>query len=446
MAFSISDSEIFAPLFGEAELAAIFSDAQFAREWLRVEGALARVQGALGVIPHDAAEKIYAVCAEGDVDLHALARGVERDGFPLIALVKEIQTRVGDDRAAYVHYGATTQDIMDTGFVLQTRAALASLENRLRVVRRNLAALAAKHRATLMAGRTHTQQALPITFGYKVATWLAPLLRDMERLQELKPRVLVVQFGGAVGTLAALHPYGIAVRDALARELNLDVPLISWHTQRDAFTELGNWLSLVSASLGKMAQDILLLAQSEVGEVREADDPTRGGSSTMPQKNNPIASEIMLALARTNASLVANMHHALMQEHERGTHGWQLEWMTLPQLFGNTGMALQHAQFVSEHLVVDETRMLENVRASNGLMLAEALTFALAQHMPRAQTKALVTRAAQIATREKRHLVDVVRERTAAPLDWDALRDEKNSLGMTDAFIERVLRRADEFS
>jgi 3-carboxy-cis,cis-muconate cycloisomerase len=272
--------------------------------------------------------------------------------------------------------------------------------------------------------------------------WLAPLLRDLERLHDLEPRLLVIQFGGAVGTLAALQKNGLGVCEALARELKLGVPLLPWHTQRDNLAEMANWLCLVSSGLAKMAQDIILLAQTEVDEVRESSDTSRGGSSTMPQKSNPIVSELVLAAARANASLVSNVYHAMIQEHERATHGWQLEWLTLPQLFAHTGTALRHGRFLAENLLVNEKRMLENVRASNGLMLAEAVSFALAQVMPRNQAKQLVAQAARIALAEKRHLVDVVQSKTNAPLDWDSLRDESNYLGSAQAFITRVLQAA----
>lgn len=442
MAFSPADSELFAPLFGVTELAAIFSDAQFVKYLLRVEGALARVEGALGVIPSDAADSISAVCESLDVDMAALRAGIQQDGMPIIALVKQIQAQAGSEAAAFVHRGATTQDIMDTALVLQIRHALIVLDNKLRPVIHALASLAEKHRDTLMAGRTHSQQALPITFGFKVATWLAPLVRHHERLQEIQARVLMVQFGGAVGTLAALGENGLAVQDALARELDLGVPYLAWHTQRDGLADVAHWLSLVSASLAKMAQDIILLAQTEVGELRESADVSRGGSSTMPQKSNPIVSELVIAAARANASLLSNMHHAMIQEHERATHGWQLEWHTLPQMFGHTASALNHAQFLAANLVVDEGRMLDNVRTSNGLMLAEALSFALAEVMPRSQAKQLVADAVRIAGAEQRHLVDVVREKTDARLNWEALREESNYLGAAHELIERVLKQA----
>jgi 3-carboxy-cis,cis-muconate cycloisomerase len=293
-----------------------------------------------------------------------------------------------------------------------------------------------------MAGRTHSQQALPIPFGLKVAGWLAPLLRHRQRLIELKPRVLVVQLGGAAGTLASLGKSGLKVQAELASELNLGVLLMPWHTQRDNLAEMAGWLSLVSGSLAKMAQDVILMAQTEVGEVRESADRSRGGSSTMPQKSNPIVSELIIAAARTNASLLAAMHQALVQEHERATHGWQVEWLNLPPMFALTSAALNKAVFLSEHLVVDEARMRQNVSAANGLMLAEAITFALTPFMSRAEARQLVAESSQVTLEQGRHLIDVVRGKTDAPVDWQALRDETAYLGSSDAFIDRVLEAA----
>jgi 3-carboxy-cis,cis-muconate cycloisomerase len=443
MPFSPADSRILSPLFGAPELAAIFTDDRFVHEMLRVEGALARAQGGLGVIPEPAASRIAAACSELTADLDDLARGAAHDGFPVIALVRQIRARVGNEAAGFVHFGATTQDIMDTALVLQVRDALDWYEAQVRAVIRALAALAQRHRTTVMAGRTHSQQAVPISFGFKAATWLAPLVRHVERLRELRPRVLVLQFGGAAGTLAALRAQGVGVHEALARELHLGVPPLPWHTARDGFAELAGWLSLVSGSLAKMAQDVVLLAQTEVGEIRESADVSRGGSSTMPQKSNPIASELVVAAARANATLLSGMHQALVQEHERATHGWQLEWLLLPQMFAHTAAALTHARRIAEHLVVDEARMAENVSDSNGLMLAEAFSVALAAHMPLARAKQIVAEAARRAAADGRHLADLLRDVTDAPLDWDSLRDERSYLGAADLFVERVLRAAE---
>jgi 3-carboxy-cis,cis-muconate cycloisomerase len=438
---SFLDPSLFSPLFGDAEISDEFSDAQFVRAMLEVESALATVQGRLGVIPAEAAAQIVDVAARLEFDFERLRSGVEKSGIPVIELVRQLREQVGGEAASYVHLGATSQDIFDTARGLQIRAVLAILESRLGSLIQNLSRLADRHRHTLMAGRTHSQQALPITFGLKVAGWLAPLLRHRERLAELRPRLLVVQFGGAVGTLAALGESGTQVQAALAAELYLNLPLIPWHTQRDNMADLASWLSLVSGSLAKMAQDIILLAQSEVGELRESGDASRGSSSAMPQKNNPIVSELMITAARINASLLSSMHQAQVQEHERGTHGWQMEWLVLPQMFSLTAAALNKALFLSQNLVVDEARMLENIAASNGLLLAEAVSYALARtSMSKADANQLVREASQVVQQEGRHLIDVIRERTDAPVDWEALRQESAYLGSTDAFIDRVLQ------
>ena len=438
-------SSFLAPLFSDGDIAEEFSDARFVRAMLEVESALATVEGRLGVIPPEAATRIVDVAGRLEVNFEQLRNGVEKTGVPAIELVRQLREQVGGEAANYIHWGATSQDIVDSARVLQIRIALGNLESKLNSLIRNLSQLADRHRHTLMAGRTHSQQALPITFGLKVAGWLAPLLRHRERLAELRPRVLVVQFGGAAGTLAALGRSGTQVEKALAGELRLDLPLIPWHTQRDTMAELAGWLSMLNGSLAKMAQDVILLSQSEVNELSESDDSTRGGSSTMPQKNNPINSELIITAARTNASLLASMHQAQVQEHERGTHGWQMEWLVLPQMLTLTAAALNKALFLSLNLIVDVVRMRENVAASNGLMLAEAVSYALVRSsMSRASANQLVREACQIVTQEGRHLIDVMKEKTDAPVDWDAIREESSYLGSANTFIDRVLQAAAE--
>jgi 3-carboxy-cis,cis-muconate cycloisomerase len=440
MPYSPADSKIFSPLFSDPEIEVVFSDEVFVRRMLDVETALAKVQGSLGIIPAETAVRIEAAAAELIIDYPAMQAGIEKAGVPVIELVRQLRNQAGKNAADYVHWGATTQDIMDTARVLQIRDALAIMEASLDGASQTLALLAGKHRETLMAGRTHSQQALPIPFGLKVAGWLAPLLRHQQRLDEMKPRLLVIQFGGAVGTLAALGEMGTAVQKALAAELNLNLLPMPWHTQRDNLAEFAGWLSLVSGSLAKMAQDIILLAQSEVGEVQESADSSRGGSSTMPQKRNPITSELIISAARTNASLLSAMHQALIQEHERGTHGWQMEWLTLPQMIGLTAVCLKKSQLVTDNLVVNEERMRQNVKASKGLMLAESVTFALAPtYMSRAEAKRLVREICLKAVKEDKHLIDILQEQTDYPLDWDGLRDESGYFGAASTFIDGVL-------
>ncbi|HEY6381879.1 MAG TPA: 3-carboxy-cis,cis-muconate cycloisomerase [Pseudolabrys sp.] len=443
------DSKIFGPLFSNSEINQLLSDQAYVRALVGVETALARAEARVGVIPQVAAEQISKAADPNKIDIASLSKGAVRSGFPIIALVRELQRLVGGQAASYVHWGATTQDIMDTACVLQLRAATKLYKERLVELARQLSQLANRHRATVMAGRTHGQQALPISFGLKVASWLAPLLRHAERLDELSPRLLVVQFGGAAGTLAALGDKGLEVMQCLAAELKLAVPVMPWHAQRDSLVEFAGWLSLVTGSLGKMAQDIILLAQSEVGEVSESAEEGRGGSSTMPQKSNPITSELILAAARNNASLLSALHHAQIQEHERATHGWQVEWLTLPEMIMLTGGALKHAVYLAKNLQVDETKMRENIHRANDVVLAEAAVFALAQAMPRAQADELVKRACAVALSEGKPLVEVVKNLVAGTLaagaiDWQALAAPENYLGETDKVIDRALKSAND--
>jgi 3-carboxy-cis,cis-muconate cycloisomerase len=441
------DSKIFGPLFGDSEINELLSDQAYVRALVEVETALARAEARVGVIPQAAAEQISNAADPNKIDLKSLGQGTIRSGFPIIALVQELRRLVGGQAASYVHWGATTQDIMDTACVLQLRAASKLYKGRLVELARQLSQLSNRHRATVMAGRTHGQQALPVSFGLKVASWLAPLLRHAERLDEISPRLLVVQFGGAAGTLAALDDKGLEVMQALAEELKLAAPAMPWHAQRDSLVEFAGWLSLVTGSLGKMAQDIILLAQTEVGEVAESAEEGRGGSSTMPQKSNPITSELILAGARNNASLLSALHHAQIQEHERATHGWQVEWLTLPEMLMLTGGALKHAVYLAKNLQLDEAKMRENIHRASDVILAEAAVFALAQAMPRAQANELVKRACAVALSEGKPLVEVVKNLAAGTIpggavDWQALAAAENYLGETDKIIDRALKSA----
>ncbi len=439
MSLSPLDGALYADLLSDAELVARFDDAAQIRAMLEVEAALALAEAKAGVIPDAAAKHIAKVARKLEIDPAALAAGTAKDGIPVPALVEELRRAVGEDSAPYVHWGATSQDIIDTGLVLRLRAALDIQASRLDALIAALADQAEAHRGTVMAARTRAQQATPTTFGLKIAAWLAPLIRHRERLAEIRPRLLVLQFGGASGTLAALGDKGVRVMEALAAELDLAVPPLPWHTQRDGLAELAGWLSMVSASLGKIGGDLVLLAQSEVGEVRAGQ---AGGSSTMPQKANPVGAETLVALARFNAGLLAAVHQAVPQAQERDGVGWTLEWLTLPQMAVATGAALRNARTLIESLEVDAARMRGNLEAGNGLILAEAASFALAAHMPRPEAQALVKAACAEAAASGRHLMDVLEARTDAPVDWQALRDPAAYLGDADALIDRVLKRA----
>jgi 3-carboxy-cis,cis-muconate cycloisomerase len=437
------DSAIFGPLFADEEISDLLTDRAFVRALVEVEIALARAEARAGVIPGKAAEQIAKATADR-VDIETLTGGTVRSGFPIIALVQELRRQVGVDAAPFIHWGATTQDIVDTACVLQLRAVVKVLRTRLGEITRHLAVLAERHRHTVLAGRTHGQQALPITFGLKVASWVAPLVRHIERLGEIAPRLLIVQFGGAAGTLAALEDKGLSVAKELAGELELDMPAMSWHAQRDNFVEFSGWLSLATGTLAKMAQDIILLAQTEVGEAGESAEAGRGGSSTMPQKANPIASEMIIAAARTNAALLSAMHQAQIQEHERATHGWQVEWLTLPQMIVLTGGALKHARYLAQNLQVDEAAMRANITRANDVILAEAAVFALTSALPRSKAEELVKRACAVAVAENKPLIEAVRglaqgDIADGAVDWQKLAQPENYLGQADRMIDAVL-------
>ena len=431
---------IFGPLLGDAETSAILGDQARARAMVAVEIALARVEGRLGVIDSTAAAAIEAALAGFAPDLDDLTRGTASAGVPVPALVAQLRRQVGGDAAAFVHWGATSQDILDTALVLQLRDALVLLARRLDDAIADLARLADEHRATPIIGRTRFQQAVPTTFGLKVAGWLAPLLRHRERLRELRPRLLVVQLGGAAGNLVAIGDRAVDVMQALAAELGLGCPPMPWHSQRDGFGELASWLTLVSGSLGKLGQDVLLLAQNEVGEVREAEG---GGSSTMPQKSNPIRAEALVTLARRNATLVGGMHEAMLHAHERDGAAWQLEWGILPDMVSGTAAALVHAHALACTMVVDAARMSAVLAATRGLPLAEAASFELATHLPRAEAQKLVKAACTEVLATDRDLLAIVAERAPTlPIDWDEVRHRVLRPARAGTLIDRVLAAA----
>ncbi len=437
-----SQSQLFEKLFSTAEIASIFSDERYLANMLLFELELAKAQADLDIIPREAAEQISSSIVSFTPDIAKLSDATEKSSIPTIELLKQLREHVGGEAASFIHWGATSQDVMDTAVVLQIKDAIELLEASLNDCVFQLVNLAEKHKLSIMSGRTHSQQALVITFGFKVANWLAPLLRHKERLTELKKRVVILQFGGAVGTLASLADTGIAVQEKLAKNLGLGLALMPWHSQRDSFAELASWLSLVTGSLAKMAQDIILLVQSEIGELKESNDPSRGGSSTMPQKSNPIQSELIITAARQNAQLLASMHNALIQEHERGTHGWQLEWLALPQMFHLSASALKKALCLSQNMIVNTDVMLANVKASKGIMLAEYYSFELAKQMPRAEAKALVKQAVAKQRSSARHLADELADLTNPSTDWSSKKDEASYLGSSLSFIETIIQEA----
>ncbi|HEX3498340.1 MAG TPA: 3-carboxy-cis,cis-muconate cycloisomerase [Stellaceae bacterium] len=449
MTVNPADSAIFADLFGSKAMRELFSDRRRLQCMLDVEAALARTQARLGVIPAAAAQAITAAATVDRLKLSEIAASTVVVGYPVVALVKALGAVAGKEAARYVHWGATTQDIVDTALVLQIRAALELVESSVGAIVRALVDKASKHRGDVMAGRTHLQHALPITFGYKCAIWLAPLLDDIERLRQLRPRVLKVQFGGAVGTLASLGEKGRAVTLGLAQELGLAAPDAPWHVSRGALVETASILGTICGNLAKFATDIILLMQTEIAEVFEPYQPGRGGSSTMPQKRNPIASEYILAAARGAHALVPLMMGAMAQDHERATGPWQSEQLALPQIFVLTSGALAHAASLAEGMTVDVARMRRNLDSTGGLILAEAVMMALAEKTGRGVAHDLVEHACARAIEQHRPLGEMLKEDGAitAHLDTasiDRLVEPANYVGEAHAIVDRVTGRARE--
>jgi 3-carboxy-cis,cis-muconate cycloisomerase len=434
-------------LFTPAALARAFAPGMRIERMLEVEAALARAEAAAGVIPAAAAQAIATQCRAESFDVAALERAARDAGNLAIPLVAAL-TRVVGERAAdargYVHWGATSQDIIDTGLVLQLREGLDFIDAELARLCDALATQADAHRRTVMAGRTWLQQAAPTTLGLKLASCLAAFQRDQARLAALRPRLLVVQLGGAAGTLASLGDAGPAVTAALARELDLGVPTGPWHTQRDALCECASALGILTASLGKLARDLALLAQTEVGEVAEPASAGRGGSSTMPQKRNPVGAAIAIDAATRVPGLVATMLTAAVQEHERGLGNWPAEWDTLPAIVEACGGALVAMAEVVAGVRVDIARMGANIVLTDGQLFAEAVQFALARPLGRDEAHRLVADVCRRAVAEGRSVRDVLVDTPAARTHLDdaaleRLFDAHRYLGSSDAIIDRVL-------
>ena len=452
MAIGILDSAIFADMFGAPAMRAVFGDLAFLARCTEVEAALARAQARLGVIPADAAAPISRAAAAivehpATLDLARLKRETENVGYPILPLVRQLADHTGE-AGRWLHWGATTQDIMDTAVVLQIRAGLELIEQDLTAVRGHLADLARRHRDTPMAGRTHLQHALPITFGYKAAIWLSALDRHAERLAQLRPRVLLAQFGGAAGTLASLGSGADVVksRTELARELGLGDPPITWHVARDGIAETVQFLALLAGSLGKIAFDVMLMSATEFGEAAEPFIAGRGSSSTMPQKRNPISCELILAAAKVLRQQAGLVLDAMVTDFERATGPWHVEWVAVPGAFGYAAGALHQSRFLLGGLIVDPGRMAKNLGMTHGLIVAEAVMMGLAPHTGRNEAHDLVYDACRLAIETDRPLLDVLLETpaVATPLGPDELRDltdPANYLGAAPVMTDHLLAR-----
>ncbi|MDF0730790.1 adenylosuccinate lyase family protein [Pseudomonas entomophila] len=445
MSTTVFDSALFRDMFGTAEMRGVFSDQALIERYIEVEVALARAEARCGVIPAAAAEQIAAKATYASLDLALMQHETEIVGYPILPLVEQLSKTCGE-AGRYLHWGATTQDIMDTAVVLQVRAALAIVERDLQAVRGLLAGLAQRYRDTPMAGRTHLQHALPITFGYKCAVWLSMFDRHAERLLELRPRVEVGQFAGAAGTLASLGDKGLEVQEALMAELGLGVPQATWHVARDNLAETLNFLGLVSASLGKVALDVMMMMTSELGEAYEPFVKGRGASSTMPQKRNPISCELMYAAAKGVRQQAGLMLDAMIQDFERSTGPWQAEWIAIPEAFALTAASLGQAKFMLAGLDVRTERMRQNLDMTRGLIVAEAVMMGLAPELGRQVAHDVVYAACRVANDEGVSLLDALLRDAEVNArlpraELERLTDPANYLGLAPQMVDRALER-----
>ena len=431
-------------LFSTPEMSAAFSSEAHVRAILAFEAALARAEARAGIIPPEAAPAIAASCNVEGFDIEALYREAAVAGTPAIPLVRMLTERVSGDARKYVHWGATSQDAIDTALMLQMRAGLDLLVAGLLAVCEACARLAEEHRRTPMAGRTLLQQALPITFGLKAARWLALATRQARALREQRERSLAVQLGGAAGTLASLGDRGLQVVVLLAEELALPAPELPWHTERDRVAEIASLLGVVAGAMAKIASDLVLLAQTEVGEAVEGSAPGKGGSSAMPQKHNPVDAISALASARLAVGVTPVIVSAMAQEHERAAGGWQAEWAAIPDLFRFTASAVERVHGALANLRVDPSRMRANLDRTGGLIMSEALAMALAARVGRPEAQRIVKTTCEQAIKSgvdllQASLANVQVRALLSPDEIERVLDPSGYLGSTDTLINRAL-------
>ena len=438
------DSLFFRDLYGTPEMRAVWDDLQLLQKWLDYEAALARAEAEVGLIPAEAAAEITGKARAELMDTDAIKRGVDKTVHPLVALIWQLSQHCEGDAGRYVHWGATTQDVMDTAIILQIKDAYPLFESALDGLAGALAELATRHRDTPMAGRTHGQQALPITFGFKVAVWLAEIQRHRARLLEIRPRVLVGEFGGAFGTLASVSEHGLAIQAALMRELGLNVPVIAWHTSRDHLAEFATLLAMITATLGKIAHEVIDLQKVEFGEAEEPFEMGKVGSSTMPQKRNPMLCEAILTLTRLTRGYATTAVDAMFHEHERDWSSFQMEWAYLPELCVMTHGALALTERVVSGLIVYPEAMLRNLNASGGLLLAERVMLALGAAIGRQHAHDVIYENAMRAFEERRPFGEVLKEDARvmdhlSAAELDALLDPIAYTGLSGVFVDRVV-------
>ena len=462
---SIIDSAIFGNVFSWPEIHAIWSDKQRTAYFLQFEAALAKVQAQLGIIPQKAADEIAKCCNVDSIDFDELRRKTELIGYPVLPMVQQLVAKVNavePGLGEWAHWGTTTQDLTDTAVVLQLRDTFRLVEGCLDGMIAACEKLCESYKVTPMAARSNLQQAVPMSFGFKMARLLVTFRRHRQRLRQMLPRVLVLQFSGAAGTLATItettsydpvpqkagdEPLALRCQALLAQELGLTVPEIAWHTERDSFAEAANFLALLTATCAKFATDLKLMMQTEVGEAREPYVAHRGSSSTMPQKRNPIGSAYICSMAASVRQMSAGMVEAVVADHERSTGPWEIEWIMLPQICALSHACLEQTRYLLDGLEVDEKAMKANLEISKGAIVSEAVMMGLGLKMGRQKAHDVVYELCRRAQSENQSLLELLRvdeEVKRAGLADDELQrlcDPAGYLGLSEVMVEKVLER-----
>lgn len=440
------DSVFLKDYFGTAEMRQVFSDENLVQKWLDVEAALARSEARLGIIPPAAADEICRKALFLNMNTESIKFGIDQTGHPLVPVIRELEKVCDGNAGEYIHWGATTQDIMDTGVVLQLLDAYHLIYNGLEEIIEILIHLAQKYKRTPMAGRTHGQHALPITFGYKVAVWIAELRRSIQRLEECQKRVFVGNFAGAVGTLASLGSQGLQVQRELMKELGLAVPEIAWHTSRDRFAEFISILSILSASLAKIANEIIILQRTEISELEAPFAPGNVGSSTMPHKRNPMVCEGIVSLSKLIRSNVLLAHEGMIMKHERDMRPWIAEWAYIPETCILVGGVIHLSKVVLTDLTVKPENMMKNLFLTDGLILSEAVMLSLAKKIGRQTAHQVVYELTMKSFEENIPFEDILLEnemvRSSLSVDEIKLLLEPTSyIGLAEEFVDRITNK-----
>jgi adenylosuccinate lyase len=440
----LSNSRVLGGLFGSRRMQEIFSDVAMVRSWMDAEVALAVAQAEVGVIPATAGEEIAEAAAQVDLDLDAMGAEVLRTAHPLVPVIRALSALAGES-GAYVHLGATTQDITDTGLAIQVRDGYALIETMLRDLIDELSSLATEYRDVPMVGRTHAQHALPITLGLKFSVLLAECERHLERLRDARHRILVGQLGGAVGSMAALGPDALEIQDRMMGLLELETPIGPWHTARDGLTEITCILAMISASCGKIANEIRVLQRTEVAELEEPFSEGKVGSSTMPHKRDPMFAEFIISNAILAREKPAAMLAAMVQEHERDMSMWGVEWTVVPESFELCAGLLERSLFLLRGLIVHRDNLRRNLHQLGDLMLSEVAMMALARDLGKGEAHEVVYRASMLAWDTGTPLIELllkderVRGSSVDAAELESLMVPEKYIGLSGTLVDRAV-------